>query len=297
MKFSIIDLQLFVAVAAFGNITHASKSLYMVAAAGSMRIQKLEKNLSARLLVRKNKGIALTPAGEIFLSHAKKILSNIDSLTKNISQYSDGDTGIIKIMAVSIAAEDYLPKYLGEFLISHPEVSVEVESAFSEDIIIALREGVCDIGIIGTSLTLKDLEVFPFFSDSLVVLCHGTHAIAGQKSISFEEVLDYDYIGVNQSHSMHYLLLKYSKEIGKSFKIRASVGSWGQVGYIINQGVGLSVMELSAAKRLAINHDLSIIYLSDSWANRDYHVCVANLTGLPYFTRDLVYRLNKIVAY
>jgi len=53
---------------------------------------------------------------------------------------------------------------------------------------------------------------------------------------------------------------------------------------------------LSAAKRLAIHHDLSIIYLSDSWANRDYHVCVANLTGLPYFTRDLVYRLNKIVA-
>jgi hypothetical protein len=75
---------------------------------------------------------------------------------------------------------------------------------------------------------------------------------------------------------MYYLLLKYSKEIGKPFKMRATVSGWEQVCSIISQGIGLSVMELSAAQRLQDSHNFLIIPLSDSWAIRDFQISQLN---------------------
>ena len=296
MKYDIFDLMLFITVAELGSITNASKALNIVPAAGSVRIQKIEKNLSVKLLIRKNKGVVLTPVGSIFLAQAKRVLSSISTLNKSIAHYSTGETGLIKIKAVSIAAEENLPKYIGAYLLAHPEVNIEIESAFSDDIIASLRDGTCDIGVIGSSLLLKDLEVFPFLSDSLVVICHPGHIISSRNSISFEEVLNYDYIGVNQGHSMYYLLLKYSKEIGKSFKMRATVSGWEQVCSIISQGIGLSVMELSAAKRLQDSQNFLIIPLNDTWAIRDFQICTASLADLPYFAKDLVHLLTNLIS-
>lgn len=296
MKYDIFDLTLFVTAAELGSITNASKLLNIVPAAGSVRIQKIERNLSVKLFIRQNKGVVLTPIGHIFLSQAKNVLSSISTLNKSISHYTTGEKGLIKIKAVSIVAEENLPKYIGAYLLAYPEVNIEIESAFSDDIITSLRSGSCDIGIIGSSIVLKDLEVFPFLSDSLVVICHYAHIISRRKSISFEEVLDYDYIGVNQAHSMYYLLLKYSKAIGKPFKMRASVSGWEQVCSIISQGIGISVMELSAATRLQDSHNFLIIPLSDSWARRDFQICTSNLAELPCFAKDLVNRLTNLIS-
>ena len=296
MKYDIFDLTLFITAAELGSITNASKSLNIVPAAGSVRIQKIERNLSVKLLIRQNKGVVLTPVGHIFLAQAKLVLSSISTLNKSIAHYSTGEKGLIKIKAVSIAAEENLPKYIGSYLLAYPEVNIEIESAFSDDIIASLRSGSCDIGIIGSSMILRDLEVFPFLSDSLVVICHSEHIISRRQSISFEEVLDHDYIGVNQAHSMYYLLLKYSKEIGKPFKMRATVSGWEQVCSIISQGIGLSVMELSAAQRLQDSHNFLIIPLSDSWAIRDFQICTSSLAELPYFAKDLVHRLTNLIT-
>ena len=45
MKYDIFDLTLFITAAELGSITNASKSLNIVPAAGSVRIQKIERNL------------------------------------------------------------------------------------------------------------------------------------------------------------------------------------------------------------------------------------------------------------
>jgi DNA-binding transcriptional LysR family regulator len=66
MRFDLTDLRLFAAVAACGNLTKAAESLPIAVAAASSRIKSLEESVDARLLVRRSRGVELTPAGEVF---------------------------------------------------------------------------------------------------------------------------------------------------------------------------------------------------------------------------------------
>ena len=65
MRFDFVDLRLFVAIAALGNLTKAAEGFPIALAAASARIKALEESVGARLFERSSRGVSLTPAGDI----------------------------------------------------------------------------------------------------------------------------------------------------------------------------------------------------------------------------------------
>src|SRR5580704_2449832 len=73
-------LRYFVAVAEAGSLTVAAEErLHTSQPSLSRQIQDLENELGARLLTRRARGIELTPAGRVFLDHARSVLSQIEA--------------------------------------------------------------------------------------------------------------------------------------------------------------------------------------------------------------------------
>lgn len=292
MRFDLFDLRLFIAVAEAGNLTRAAKSVHIVPAAVSARIKRLEEALGAELLQRVSTGVLLTPAGHAAVGHARRILAQVSSMSDDVAQYGRGMKGLVRVYAVSVAVTEYLPSPLARFLVAHPDVNVEIEEHISDEIISAIRDEDAQIGIVGTLVTPHELEIYPYMEDRLVVVTPLDHELTRLREVWFEEVLDYDYIGVNPHHSMHTFLSRQSNEIGKPFKLRASIRGWFEVSRMVAQGAGVSVMEQSAATRLAASGRIVVIPLADPWAKRELKLCVKNLSALPAFVRDLVEELR-----
>ena len=75
MTMNLKNLELFVRTAATGAIGRAGQDLGLSSTNASQRLQTLEESLAVKLLNRTTRAVSLTPDGEVFLDHAKRILA------------------------------------------------------------------------------------------------------------------------------------------------------------------------------------------------------------------------------
>src|SRR5215212_7135015 len=151
-RIDLTSLQLFVAVCELGSIGKAAEREFIAASAVSKRLSDLETTLDTALLYRHTRGVDLTPAGESLLHHARSVLSSLEKMQGELSEYADGIRGHVRIHASISAVVQFLPEDLGEFSKHHPQVKIDLEEHLSSEVIRAVQEGTADLGICNTGV-------------------------------------------------------------------------------------------------------------------------------------------------
>ncbi|MGA1759812.1 MAG: LysR family transcriptional regulator [Paracoccaceae bacterium] len=125
------QLRLFVETAETGKLSVAAKSCNMTTPGASRILADLEKNLGLALFERSPLGMQLTKSGAMILKDAKKIVRDIDSFSKNVSNFRNGYTGKLKIGAVTGAALSFVLPAISQIKKSRPllDISLDVGSS------------------------------------------------------------------------------------------------------------------------------------------------------------------------
>ena len=84
---SLSQIRYFVAVAEEGHVGRAAEKLRIAQPPVSRQIKNLEAELGAPLFTRTSRGMALLPAGEVFLAHARKILGALDDAAQAVRPF------------------------------------------------------------------------------------------------------------------------------------------------------------------------------------------------------------------
>ncbi len=118
-RIDLTTLQLFIAICEEGNLTRASQREAIAPSAVSKRLHDLEETLGVTLFQRQPNGMALTPAGESLLHHARLTLLNIEKISVELAEHATGVRGHIRILANLSAIVEFLPDDLPGFF-RHP---------------------------------------------------------------------------------------------------------------------------------------------------------------------------------
>ena len=148
MRFDLTDLRLMVQVAEANSVTGGAQALFLSVPAASTRIRKLEESLGTKLLFRTPQGVTLTPPGQAFVQHARLVLGQIEHLRGDLQEYAKGIKGHLRVFANTSALSEFLPPVLRTYLLSHPDVNIDLRERLSHDIVRAVSEGQTDIGIV-----------------------------------------------------------------------------------------------------------------------------------------------------
>jgi DNA-binding transcriptional LysR family regulator len=292
MRFDLTDLKLFCEVVDAGSITGGAERSALALAAASTRIRHMEESLGAPLLTRSRQGVTPTPAGRMLLKHARSILDQGARLREDLGAFAGGAGGEVRVLANTNALTEFLPEALSSFLASHPQVSVDLEERLSDEIVGLIAEGVGDVGIVAGTVEVGALETFPFRSDRFVVVTAEDHPLAGRRSVSFGEVLDYDFIGLERSSSLQRFLSGKAAREGRPIRLRVQLRSFDAVCRLVECGVGVGVVPQTTASRALRTMALGVVDLADDWALRDLNIVVRALDDLRPSARELVESLR-----
>jgi molybdate transport repressor ModE-like protein len=267
-RIDFVTLKLFCAIAQSGSITKGAQECHLALSAASRRISELEETVGLILLDRSAKGVTLTPAGHAVMQHALRLFQGFEQFSNELSEYVKGSKGHVRLWANMSSLTEILSAALASFMKAHPEIQVEIEEQLSGDIVKALLDGIADIGVFAEGTPTTGLNTQIIGRDELVVVCSQKHAMHNRKSISFEECLEFDFVGLNRGSSLLELTSRQAERLNKPMRLRIQVRSYDAMCQMIAVNLGIGVLPYQAcAPQIQAMH-LKAIRLEDAWAKR-----------------------------
>jgi DNA-binding transcriptional LysR family regulator len=289
-----LSLRLFVSVAETGTIAAAAEREHIAAAAVSKRISEIEAALGVTLLRRTNKGVALTAAGERLVALAHRALHELDEIAVQMRDYASGVSGLIRIAANVSSVVQFLPREIQAFAAQHPRIQIQLEEKSSTAVVKAVAENAVDIGVFTSVPHGYDVQTFPYHQDRLTLVTPADHPLAQCKAIAFADTLAFEYVGLPADTAISQQLTRAAHAHARPVNLRIQVTSYDAQCLMIAAGLGLGVMPCAVARQQALKLGLSLVELTDAWAERDLLLAVRSLDALPVACQMLVAHLRGV---
>jgi DNA-binding transcriptional LysR family regulator len=288
MHIDLRDLSLFSLIAESKSLTRAAERNHLSLPAVSARIKDLESEAGVRLLYRTPRGVALTPAGQGLLRHARTILAEIEHMKSELQRFGEGVQGSIRVFANTTAVTEFMPEVLATFLAEHPKVDVDLQERPTAEIIRGVLDGTTDLGITSGPIGAEGLEVHTFSADRLVLAVAPGHPLAAEDQVRFAQVIDHDYIGLHQGSTLQSFVDQLMQNSRRRLHIRVQVSNFESVCRMVEAGVGIGIVPESAALRHRQTMKILIKPLDEAWALRERHVLARRGDALPSYTQALI---------
>lgn len=176
-------LRYFVAVAEEKHFGRAAARLRIAQPPLSRAIQGLEKELGFTLFQRNRRQVELTPAGVVFLDHARAIFESVELAVHEAQRASRGESGRVVVAYPSTFAYSGLPELVRAFRTKFPTVEIVLRELSPQQQVEALRNGDIDVGFVRAPFEEPGLTSELVRSEPLVVALPSGHPLAARKTI------------------------------------------------------------------------------------------------------------------
>ena len=121
------DLGFFSVLASSGNLGSAARELGITTAAVSKRLAQIEERLGLSLVNRTTRRMSLTPEGEVYLEHARKILGEIDDMEHILWGSTQTPKGLLRVNATLGFGRTQIAPLISEFVKQYPLVDIQLQ--------------------------------------------------------------------------------------------------------------------------------------------------------------------------
>jgi DNA-binding transcriptional LysR family regulator len=182
-----MDLRLmnyFVVVAEELSISKAAERLQIEPSPLSRQITALEKKLGVPLLLRRNRSIRLTPAGQVFLKEARLTIAQIYRSVTLTRRAAEG--GHLSVGYNPVAESSLLPEIVQAFEKKWPAVRLDLHGLRTPEQLAALSRGELDVGFVCPPIPMQECDLQELTTQPFVVGVPSGHRLADTPEIFFE---------------------------------------------------------------------------------------------------------------
>ena len=192
MKFTLRQLQVFLATAHHENISKAAESLSMSQSAASGALKELEALYDLKFFERAGKRLKLNELGRQFWPRAEALLAQARELEADL--LSHRDLGRLNVGATLTIGNYLAVGIMADYMAEQPGARVHLEVANTRTIVERVLAFELDLGLIEGELNHPDLELLPWREDELVVFCSPEHALSGKEALTDQDLREAHWI-------------------------------------------------------------------------------------------------------
>lgn len=175
MRYSLRQLEVFLAAAHYENITRAAQSLSMSQSAASSALKELEQQFDIQLFDRVGKRLQLNELGRLVRPQAEALLAQAQELEVSLQQHQQ--PGNLKVGA-TLSIGNYLAvNIMARYMADQPDARVTLDVENTAAIARKVLNFELDIGLVEGEIQHPELEVIPWREDELVVFASPDHPL------------------------------------------------------------------------------------------------------------------------
>ncbi|RTY60354.1 MULTISPECIES: LysR family transcriptional regulator [Pantoea] len=255
MNIELRHLRYFLAVAEELHFGRAAQRLNISQPPLSQQIMQLEQEIAAKLFIRTNRSVQLTPAGQQFLSDARAILQQVEQAAGRAARLERGEEGELRIGFTSSAPfTGLVSDALYQFRQRWPQVHIQMQEINTRQQLVPLHEGQLDLGVMRNTLLPPDLRHQLLLREPLRAVVHWAHPLADAESISISELANEPFVFFDPQGgtALHGEILSLLHRYHIKPYIMQEVGEAMTILGLVATGLGVSILPASFARaRLA----------------------------------------------
>lgn len=167
------DLNVFRTVVQAGGITRAAEKLNRVQSNITTRIRQLEEQLGVELFIRAGKKMHLSPAGQVLLGYADRLLDLANEARDSV--HDTAPRGMFRLGAMESTASVRLPAPLTEYCRRYPEVTLELRTGNCDDLTGLILRGEVDAAFTAGTIPDTPFEKIAVFEEEMVIVAAANH--------------------------------------------------------------------------------------------------------------------------
>ena len=235
------------AVAHQGSIQAAAEALHVTTSAVSQQIAKLERETDQILLERVGRGVRLTDAGSLLVTHTQQVMSLLERAEADLDAHRNTVTGQITLAAFPTASRGLVPRALAQLSREHPQLRVELRELEPLDSIPQLLRREVDLAItqdwFNAPLTLPDgLEKQALLDDVADIAVPARHRFARRTVIRLEDLANEKWITWPVRSICHDWLVHTLRSVGHEPQIMHTAAEHSTQLALVAAGLGLAVI-------------------------------------------------------
>lgn len=246
MKYSLRQLEIFVAISRTESVSRAAEVLSLSQSATSSALSELERQFDLQLFDRVGKSLRINETGQQLLSRAVELLDR----AKEIENLLQGNAGFghMKIGA-TLTVGNYLATILvARFLQEHPESRIQLQVHNTSTIVQQIANHELDLGLIEGDCNHPDIAVEPWIADELVVFSAPNHPLANQRKVTMAQLLQEQWILREKGSGTRATFDRAFHSHHSELKIRLELEHTEAIKRAVESGLGIGCISRLALK-------------------------------------------------
>ncbi len=251
----VIDLQSF---------TRAAEAVSLSQPTVSEHIRALEESLGEKLVDRLGRETLPTPAGKVLYRYAREIIQLRDKAVQAIGKFKGNLSGSLHVGASTIPGTYILPRLVGNFKTSYPEIQITLKIGSSGEIVQKLLSGHVEFGMIGARWDEKRVSLEEVYSDELVLAVYKGHPWEGRESVELNELAGMPFVMRERSSGTRMVMAQALDAAGFApslLNVVAEMGSTEAIREAVKARIGISIISSYAVKEDVERNSLYVVPL------------------------------------
>jgi DNA-binding transcriptional LysR family regulator len=238
------QLAYFVAVARTRHFTRAAESVHVAQPSLSKQIRSLERELGAPLFSRARGNVTLTPAGEMLLPLAQRVLADVESARLQVGELVGLARGRLRLGATPSLSTVLLPDVLRLFHDAYPGIELVIEESGSRDLVRLLAQGELDLALIILPLHMRDpaLATMPILREPLVMAAAVDDSSVQTRSVRVRDLQRYPVVMFREGYDLRDAIVAACRRARIELRFAVEGGELDAVLRFVEAGLGVAVV-------------------------------------------------------
>jgi DNA-binding transcriptional LysR family regulator len=241
-------LRVFCDVVQTQSFSKAARDHHLSQSAVSQIVGQLEHRLGAQLIVR-GRPLSLTDLGRDYYDGCKRVVEEYEELEAKIRRTQSELAANVHVAAIYSVGLGDMGQLVARFVAEHPNVQIHIDYVHPDTVYQRVRNGTADFGLVSFPRKGRDLELYSWREEEMVLTCWPGHPVAHNSSVRPRELTGERYIGFDRRLVIRRQVDRFLREQKVNVEVTHEFDSIENIKKAIEIGAGVALLPAPTLQR------------------------------------------------